>query len=380
MQEYKIKVITSLTEVDAVRPLWSGTHPFADYDFFTLIAQTRSITPCIIVLYRDLEPVCLLIGRIETGKIPIRFGYAKLGHISVWQLVFIAGGFLGEKTELHWIKLLTFIDRLMLEQKIDLAIFEQLEAGSFERDAVKKAFWRSLAKNDTKHWFMSIPATWNEFLKSRNRKYRYWLNRLPRILDREFTGQWGIKRYDSPDLAGEFVDAAERVAAKSYHRSLDVGFRRNEECIQRIALEARQGRLRGYVLFIKDEPKAFWYCFVYQSVLHLASTAFDQACRDYEVGTILLMSVFQEHCGTDVKMVDFGLGDAGYKQRLASNYIVEGPVYVFSSSIRGFFLYSLNSTTTFINNLGKSLLDRFQITQRIKTLWRRKLIANDTRA
>jgi hypothetical protein len=265
----------------------------------------------------------------------------------------------------------------MQEQKIDLAIFEQIKVDSFERDAVKKVFgcaWRALEKEDSNHWLMSLPATWYEFLKGRNRKHRYWLNRLPRVLDREFGGQWNIKCYDSQALAMEFVDAAELVASKSYHRSLEVGFRRDKEYIERIALDARYGRLRGYVLFIQDEPKAFWYCFVYQSTLHLVATGFDPSCRDYEVGTILLMKVFQEHCGTDVKMVDFGPGDADYKRRFGSSYFVESSVYVFSSSVRGFCLHALHSTTTFVNKLGKSLLDRLKITQRVKTFWKRRLI------
>lgn len=381
MQEYKIKVITSLTEMNAVRPLWEATqwHPLADYEFFTLIAQSRAkcVLPCVLVLFRNEELASLLVGRIETESSPFRLGYATLGQISVRQIVFIAGGFLGEKTEAHWIKLLTFVDRLILEQKIDLAIFEQIRFDSFERGALKKIFhfaWRSLAKEGSKHWLMSLPTTWEEFLKARSKKHRYWLNRLPRVLDREFGGQWSIKRYDSQALAMKFVDAAEQVASNSYHRRLDVGFRYNEEYIRRVALDARHERLRGYVLFVKDEPKAFWYCFVYQSTLHLVATGFDPSCRDYELGTILLMKVFQDHCGTDIKVVDFGLGDADYKQRFSSNFFVEGSVYVFSSSIRGFCLYALHSTTIFFNKLGKTLFDRLKITQRIKTLWRRRLI------
>ncbi|WP_374089778.1 GNAT family N-acetyltransferase [Methylomicrobium lacus] len=381
MQEYKIKVITSLAKMDVVRPLWEGTqwHPLADYEFFNLIIHSRAetVVPCVIVLYENEKPVSLLVGRIEMEKSRMRFGYATFGKISVRQLVFIGGGFLGEKSESHWLRILAFVDRLMLEKKIDLAIFEQIRFGSPELDALKRVFNYarcSLDKEGSKHWLLSLPSTWEAFLKSRKKKHRHELSRYPKVLDKKFGEQWIIKRYDTQALAMEFVEAAEAIACKTYHRKLEVGFLYNEEYIQRVVLDARHGRLRGYVLYIKGEPKAFYYGFVYKTTLHLAATGFDPAYRTYELGTILLMRIFQDFCGTEVNVIDFGLGDADYKRRLCSEYFVESPVYVFSSSMRGRGLHILHSITKTFNKLGKSLLDKLQITQYVKTRWKRRLV------
>jgi len=264
-----------------------------------------------------------------------------------------------------------------LKKKIDIAIFEQIKLDSPELDALKRIFnfaRCSLAKEGSKHWLLSLPSTWEAFLKSRKKKHRNELSRYPRVLDRKFGEQWSIKRYDTQALAREFVGAAEVIASKTYHRGLEVGFRYNEEYVQRVALDARHERLRGYVLYIEDEPKAFYYGFIYKTTLHLAATGFDPAYRSYELGTILLMRIFQDCCGTEVKVIDFGLGDADYKRRLCSDYFVESSVYVFSNSMRGLCLHALHSITKLFNKLGKSLLDQLQITQHVKTRWKQRLV------
>jgi hypothetical protein len=375
-----VKLYTTLEEIRALRPIWEGVqwYPGADYEFFTLIVQSRSETvlPCVLVLYKNHVPISLLAGRIEKAKMPVRFGYASIMEIPVRQLVFIAGGFMGERSEAIWESLLTFAERLMIEQKIDLAIFEYLKVPSRELESAKRAFSFVRfyqAKEISKHWLLSLPTSWDGFMKSRSSKHRYWLKRLPRVLDREFPRQWNIVRYVSPDSMGKFGDAAEEVARSTYQRRLAVGFRRGEESLQRLALDARRGRLRGYVLFIREKPKAFWYCFVYKRTLYLASTGYDPAYRSYELGTILLMKILEDHCGTDVREVDFGEGDADYKRRFGSGYFVEGSAYLFAGSLRGLCLHTLHRTTIFIRGFGRNILDRLQITRRIKTRWRRKL-------
>jgi hypothetical protein len=380
MWDYEVKSLTSFEAIEAVRCLWETkqAHPLADYELYDLVVQIRAnvVTPCTLVALCNAEPVTLLAGRIETAKMPIRFGYATLMEIPVRQLVLIGGGFLGDRTEAIWQRLLIHVDDLLLKHQIDLAIFEQLRIGAPEFEALKRVFnlTRLCPVQDTsKHWLLKLPPTWDGFLKTRSRKHRYWLQRLYRVLDREFTNQWEIQFYSTPSEANEFVDAADKVANTTYQRSLRVGFRRNEETLLRVELDARRGQLRGYVLFIKNEPKAFWYCSTYKGTLHLVATGYDPAYRIYELGTVLLMKVFQDNCGKEIEVIDFGLGDADYKRRFGSEYFEEGSFYLFSRTARGLLLGGFVSTITLGVKVAKRLLDRLNATQRLKTYWRRRL-------
>lgn len=380
IQGNQVKVITSLAEMRALRPFWeiAQRHPSVDIDFFELVVKVRSnvVSPCVLALFRDEKPAALLPGRIEEAKFPIRLGYATLAGIPVRQVVLLAGEYMGEKTEENCRSLLKCVDRLLREQRLDLAIFWQLKVGSYEHEAIQQTFKQSqfsTAQDASKHWLMSLPGTWDDFLRSRSHKRRHELRRLPRVLDRDFAGQWKIKIYASSHEAMEFINAVESVAGRTYQRGLNVGFRRDEENVQRIHTDARQGRLAGYVLFIKDKPTAFWYCFDYKGVLYPAATGYDPAFRDYELGTILLLEIIHDYCGTDIGTIDFGSGDADYKRRFCSDHFLENSLFVFSRSARGRCLHGLHRATGFGTKIAKQCLDRLQITQQVKTRWRRRL-------
>jgi hypothetical protein len=380
-KDYQVQVITSASEMNIVHDLWEKMqwHPMADYELFRLVVDGRLNveSPCVLVVRHNEKPVALMAGRIEKTDLTIRFGYATVLRIAVRQLLFIVGGYMGERTQVNWERLLSCIDSLMAGQKIDLVVFEQLKVGSIETDCTRHAMGRirfSPAGEPTTHWLLSLPPTWDGFLRSRSSKHRYWLKRLPKVLDREFPGEWKTQVYRSPLEAREFVEAAEAVAGNTYQRGLGVGFHDGEETLGRVDLYARSGSLRGYVLFIRDTPKAFWYCFTYgNTLLYLAATGYDPRYRAYELGTVLLMDVFRDHCGTGIEVIDFGPGDADYKRRFGSQQFGEASYYLFSKTARGLCLRSLHGVRVFTTVLAHAVLDRLRLTQRLKTYWRRNL-------
>lgn len=382
---YEVKAITALAELEGVRPFWDAAKPVpgADYEHFVMAIgrRTNILSPCVLEVSQHGKTLALWPGRIETAILPLRLGYATLGKINVRQAVFIAGGFMGLQTEATMDALLSFTSQLLLAQKLDLAIFEHVAAASPLHGSTQRVLRRgqlSPVRDDSTVWLMKLPQSYDEFLKSRSKKHRYWLKRLVSVLDREFAGKWTVKKYTSQDEAREFAEAAEMVAKSTYQRSMGVGFHLNQESRERIEQEARGGRLRGYLLWLENEPKAFWHCFVHQDTLYLAATGYDPGLAGYELGTVLLMKIFQEYCGTEVATVNFGLGDAGYKQRFASDHFVLTTLYVFSRTLRGLRLNVLRSSLAFSTKLGKAVLNRLQVTQRVKTLWRRRMRARNT--
>jgi len=380
MQARQVKVVTSFAELEALRPFWEATqwHPGADYEFFRMIIQSRGniISPCVLVMLEDEQPVALLAGRLERSQMKISLGYATLLQLPVRQLILIEGGFMGNRAAEVWEQFLKSLSGLFRQLDAKRLIVEQVKAGSAELQSVRRMFGRSRSSamaGESEHWLMQMPRNWDDFLKSRSKKHRYWLKRLATTLDREFSGQWDIKIFTSEDKVGEFARAAELVASKTYQRGLGVGFRLQDEVIQRMRNEARRQQLRGYVLFIRGEPKAFWHCFAYGSTLYLASTGYDPAYRDYEIGTVLLMRVFQDHCGTKIENVDFGLGWAGYKQRFGSERYMESSICIFPKTLQGVALNGLQGAAVFSAGMAKRLFKRSQLAQRLKTFWRRKL-------
>ena len=377
---FKLKVITSLTGLETLRPFWESVqwHWSADYEFFRIFVQTRKeiLSPCVLVVSEGEKPVALLAGRLEQADMSISLGYVTLARIPVRQVIFMEGGFMGQKSEEIWSLLAGSLQQLFRGQQANRIILEQVKIGSVEQQVVQRAFGRrqlSVSGDEVEHWLMRMPANWDAFLKNRSKKHRYWLKRMVTVLDREFAGQWSIKKFTTGSEAADFAQAAEQVSSKTYQRGLGVGFQLQGETMRRLQLEADQGRFRGYILFIQGEPRAFWYCFVYGSTLYLGATGYDPAFRNYEVGTVLLMRVFQDHCGTDIETVDFGLGDAGYKQRFGSEKYSQTSLCILPRTVRGFALNMLQSANVYAIKSAKAFLGRFGVIQWVKTRWRRKI-------
>lgn len=379
MANFQIKAITSWDEVRKLRPVWESMqlHPGVDFEFFHLVVKGRGniISPCVFVVSEGEKAVALLVGRIELSTLSLRLGYAHLGKIKVRKLVLMDGGFMGSTTDAVWTQLLTFTTAYLRREKLNLAVLENLPLQSQQYATAHRLFSRlqlSAGHGSAEHWLLRLPKTFEEFMAARSKKRRYWLNRLPRVLDKEFPGEWSMVRYRSLTEAKEFAAAAETVACKTYHRGLGVGFQANEETISRLTMEAGRDQLCSYVLFIKKEPKAFWHCFKYRNRLYLASTGYDPSYGSYEVGTVLLLKVFQDYCGSEIEVVDFGLGDAEYKQRYGSEHFTETTLLLFPRTIKGMALNAVQSAVGAGNRLARKTLDSLRLTQRLKKIWRRE--------
>jgi hypothetical protein len=375
-----VKAFTSVAQIATLRHFWQAKqwHPNADFEFFNLIIQCRSnvISPCVLAALRGGEPVALWVGRVEAAKVPLRFGYKTLLETPVRRLTLIEGGAIGEQTEDICRAFASHLVTLLAGQNFDLVSLEQVNVAEVQYQTIVCAFKRTQlchAQDPAAHWTLQLPGTWEEFLKRRPKKHRYWIKRLSVVLNRDFGGEWSIRRHTSPEEAGQFVDAAESIAGNTYQRALGAGFCRNEENARRVDLAARQGQLRGYVLFIRDEPRAFWHCRTYKQTLYLSATGYDPAYRSYELGTVLLMKVFEDHCGTDIERVDFGLGDADYKRRFASDHFVETTLHLFPKTLGGLRLNAVQSLTLASTRCARYVLDKLHLTQRLKTLWRRQV-------
>lgn len=167
-----------------------------------------------------------------------------------------------------------------------------------------------------------------------------------------------------------------RIAQKTYQWGLGVGFQGGVENRERLALEARNGWFRGYVLYVKDKPVTFWICTVYKETVYLDYTGYDPDFGKYEVGTALLFRVVDEMCRENIKQLDFGPGSAFYKERLADSSFEEGAMYAFAFSLRGVLLNVLRLLTQLPIELMRQLLLHLGLEQRAKRWWRSHAVLN----
>ena len=377
---YDIHVATNAMEIEKLRPFWTkvNRHPDTEIDSYSLfVSESQGVSkPYVLVATQNEEPKSLLVGRLDSTAIPIKMGYRTLFKLNVRQIVILQEGFLGERN--------TAISQAMVLQILaslrggvaDRAILCNVDITSeFYRFAkiMPKIWLREYANEITLRWRTELPSSLDEFLKQRSKKHKYWLRRIGRVFEEKYGGQVHYKIFQKKSEVAYFCSEAEKVAQNSYQRGLGVGFINTTKVRRRLELAAEKGWIRAYVIFIGEEPLAFWCGSLYNGVMYLDSTGYKLAYRKYELGTILFLKMVEDLCNSRATEINYGTGTSFYKERFGNKSCVEAFVGIHAPSAKGFFTSALITVAAVANHVGKNVAGKLRVVDIIKKQWRTRL-------
>jgi CelD/BcsL family acetyltransferase involved in cellulose biosynthesis len=206
-------------------------------------------------------------------------------------------------------------------------------------------------------------------------KTRYKLNAKRKKLEEDFPGKVIFKTYKEPDDISRACKDIESVAEKTYHRGLGVGFKDNLENRQRFMLFSKDGLLRIYLIYIDGQPVAYWVATLNnRNEIYLDFTGFDPNLKKYELGTMLFLHMLKDSIEGSVKLLDFGSGEAEYKERFGNSQIQEADYYLFSFSIKVLFINISHVISKTSENMIKKIIGDHKILKLIKSKWRSSVI------
>ena len=222
-----------------------------------------------------------------------------------------------------------------------------------------------------------IPDSINDIYGMMSSQRRNDFRRKIKKLQSNAFGVLKIVCYRSTDDLEILFRDAEEVAKLTYQRGLGAGFSDSREVRMRLALAARNGWLRAYVLYLDDKPCAFWIGTLYNESFLSEYLGYNPAFRHLSIGTVLTMNVLERFCsrsdGDSVTHLDFGPGDAEYKELLSNAQWQEGNLFVFSPSFKGILLKALRVSTTSVDQIARRLLERTGLLRKVKRAWRDRL-------
>lgn len=374
----KVRILDQADEMESVRGFWNAheSHPNNDIDYFFLIARSRKevVGPLVFALEAEGELHATLAGRIEGTRQKFQFGYMSCGSVRVRKLSFVTSGALGEIAREDARLLIQSVRSSLTERGLDFAVLHNQPVDSWlAREALTgaPALLRDHGGREREHWRMSLPGNFEEFLGRRKKKHRYWLNRLPRVLEKVFPGKVETKVFETAAVVEQFCRDADAVAALTYQRKLGAGFANVGETREYCELLAKRKALKGSILYVDGKPCAYWLASTHRDILFLHATGYDPAFRKYEVGTILFLNLIRDACGTVLKKVDFGLGAADYKERFGDENWLEKDYYVFASSVRCLMLNAAISGGMFAEKFARWVISQARPIGRFKKMWRR---------
>jgi hypothetical protein len=377
---YEVKVAKSVEEVEALRPVWERMqwHPNADIDFYLTILDTRPeiIRPHVLLLSSDGQPESMLIGRIEETRVDFKIGYKTIYSPKIRLLTCIYGGFLGSQSYPGAQVLVEELMNSLKQRDVDAVFLGHLrfEHHIYNLMRTKAPFMcRDYISFENMHWQMSLPDRIDDFFKKMSRGRRHEIRRYPKVLEKTFPGQVNTRCFQDKNQMDSLCDDIEEIAINTYQRGLGAGFIDNEENRRRLKLLAEKGCLRAYLLYVADKPCAFWIGTLYKDIFYLDFTGFDSAYRKYEPGTILFVNMVQDLIENRIAFVDFGFGDALYKERFGDLSWREVSLYIFAQTAKGMRINAIRTLIVLVSKYTKLALEKTKLVGKIKKIWRTSL-------
>jgi CelD/BcsL family acetyltransferase involved in cellulose biosynthesis len=331
-----IAVARTLEDVEKLRPAWEkldGNHINSDIDFFLAHARhaPQVVRPHVVLLEEDGEPTGVAVGRLEHARSPTRLGYAMMFNPHVRSLTVVYGGLLAQDANV--VKLIDAVRGSIAPGEVDVMRIRMLRLGSRAQHVARgdaSFLRREHFRRPVTHWRSTVPGSLEEFLAARSKERRRHVRRYGRRLEESCGGEVEVGRLHSRAELERLFDDTFEVYQRTYQATLGVGFSRG--ALNRRLTEAcmDHGWFRGYVLYLRGRPVAFWHGNVYGGVFWSVATGYDPAYGDTRPGTYLLMRLVEDLCADEtVHTIDFGFGNAEYKSHFGDESWLEEDVAVF---------------------------------------------------
>ena len=375
-----LRVLQGATEFEQLRADWSAwtSCPEADIDFFSIhLRHTYGVVrPHVIVVYRDGRPDCMLVGWLHQGPVAFPVGSFPLFQSNARILRFVNGGFLGNQSRENSQFLLSEIIRSLKEDEAQAVEFSQLRADTPLYHLAKQQlnfFCREHFTPVQTHRYLTLPASFDEFLRSLSGKSRHQLRRHARMLVRDFPAKVRFQVVGSERDADEFARKADEVSQKTYRRALGTGFVNDFETRETLRAAAQKAALRACILYVGQRPVAFASGILSNRSFYGTFTAYDPEFKKYRPGLQALLRLIEESFqpGGQLLRFDAGCGDSPYKRMLFSSSWEESPVWIFAPSAKGLSLNVLRSASTLLHSVAMRLFARCGFLRGIKTMLQR---------
>jgi CelD/BcsL family acetyltransferase involved in cellulose biosynthesis len=372
-------VVRTIEAVEGHRAAWNSiawTRVDPELEYFLTVLRTRPevVRPHVIFVPAEGE-FSAFVGRLENVRLRTWAGYRAIYSPLVRSITLVHGGIAGADNTERAATLLGELRRSLSSGEADVAFLPSLRTDSPLYEAATALPSRlAQSEGESVHWGLRLPESFDDFIRSRSKKTRENVRVYRNRLVRDHGDRLSLKVFCSREEADVLFRDLDAVAARTYQRGLGVAFADTEEHRALTLFGLERGWWRAYVLYIADEPVAFWAGTTYNRTLFVGTPGYDPAYSAYSIGTYLLVRVVEQLCGDhEIDAIDFGFGDAEYKRRFGNESWTEADVLLFAPTVRAVRINLTRSAVGGAARLGRAALTRAGVASRLRQRWRRRL-------
>lgn len=222
------------------------------------------------------------------------------------------------------------------------------------------------------HHVTELEPSFPAYLAKLSAKARHEMLRKVRKFSSANEGAIQCREFRLGSEMAEFQQLALEVSKKTYQEQLlDAGLPDTLEHQQEIERLAEEDMVRGYVLFFGEQPIAYGYCSAQRNVLLYHHTGYDPAYREWSPGIVLLHEMFARlHAEGRFKMLDFGSGNAQWKEWYGTRHTHCAAIYTFRPTWRNQVFVVLHLGLNSWSERAGKWFEKLGIKQRIKRFLR----------
>ncbi|MGH3024501.1 MAG: GNAT family N-acetyltransferase [Gaiellaceae bacterium] len=374
-----VRTARSAEEVEALRSVWGSFDAdvaSADIDYHLMLVERRpeTLRPHVLLVEQDGTPAALVVGRVEDVRLPAKLGYKTLSRPRVRALTVSYGGVLGQEDEQTAAVVLGELQAALRRGEADVARFRNLKVGSPLHRAARSTpgvLSRDRLTIPSPHWRARLAGTYEDYLARRSSKTRANVRRYGRKFEEAFPAAIELRTFREPAELDRLLDDTRAVYGATYQHALGVGF--SDSGIERevTTFSLERGWFRGFVLYVNGAPCAFWHGIRYGKVFSTGPTGYDPALGSHRVGTYVLGRMVEELSREEgLEWIDFGFGDAEYKQHFGDESWLEEDVLVWAPRPKAVRVSLTRTAVLAADRAARSILARRRLLTRARRLWR----------
>jgi len=223
-------------------------------------------------------------------------------------------------------------------------------------------------------YHVDITGTFEDYVKRFSPKSRQTLQRKVKKLTEHSGGTLDFREYTKPEEVEEFYTLAQQISRNTYQaRLLQAGLPEGPEFLEEAQQRARQGHFYGYLLMHDNRPISYAYCPATEHGLVYDNLGYDTEYQNWSPGTVLLYLLLERQFRAQkYPLLDFGTGEAQYKDFFSTGVTRCANVYYFRPTLKNIVLVLTHSSLHYLNSAAVKLLQKLNLKARLKKALRER--------
>lgn len=257
-----------------------------------------------------------------------------------------------------------------LPQEVMGYLLRRTGVDRFPRGLSKQGSWLCYSPRQERLYMVELGGSFDGYLQRRSPKSRQNLKRSVRYFLDYNPG--ALEVFTESDKMAEFQREAAAISKQTYQeRMLKAGLPATAEFLRTMQEKADRGEARGYLLREQDRVVAFAWCTAKADTISYQIIGYLPQSSKQSPGTVLLCLIIRDLFALGkYRLLDFGPGNALYKESFATGWIEFADSYLIRHSLNNRWKLWLHWRLERFSTVVGEALEKLGLKRKIRLLMR----------